>query len=78
VVKTLRPENYNEVFYVGDYFRGDTPVVMDLSGFSDADAVPLIDFAAGLVVGLRGIMERVAPKVFLLLPEPMVAQIPVR
>jgi cell division inhibitor SepF len=72
VVKTLRPQNYNEVFYVGDFFRGDTAVVMDLTAFTDADAVPLVDFAAGLVVGRGGAMERVAPKVFLLLPQQMV------
>jgi cell division inhibitor SepF len=76
VVKTLRPQSYNEVFYVGDYFRGGTPVVMDLTGFTDDAATPLIDFAAGLVVGRQGHMERVAPKVFLLLPKAMLDAVP--
>lgn len=72
MVKTLRPQNYNEIFYVGDWFRCGTPVVMDLSEFGEADAVPLVDFASGLIVGCGGAMERIAPGLFLLLPEAMV------
>jgi cell division inhibitor SepF len=34
----------------------------------DADAKRLVDFAAGLVFGLRGRIERVTNKVFLLTP----------
>jgi len=34
----------------------------------DADAKRLVDFAAGLIFGLRGGMERVTQKVFLLSP----------
>lgn len=72
MVKTLRPQNYNEVFHVGDWFRCGTPVVMDLNEFDEADALPLVDFATGLVVGCGGAMERIAPRLFLLLPEDMV------
>ena len=72
MVKTLRPQNYTEVFYVGDWFRCGTPVVMDLSEFDESDALPLVDFATGLVVGCGGAMERIAPRLFLLLPEDMV------
>jgi len=35
---------------------------------SDADAKRLVDFAAGLIFGLRGSIERVTNKVFLLSP----------
>jgi cell division inhibitor SepF len=34
----------------------------------DADAKRLVDFAAGLVFGLHGTIERVTSKVFLLSP----------
>jgi cell division inhibitor SepF len=34
----------------------------------DADAKRLVDFAAGLIFGLRGSIERVTSKVFLLSP----------
>ncbi|GAA3797082.1 hypothetical protein GCM10022226_15590 [Sphaerisporangium flaviroseum] len=69
VIKTLRPQDYNEVLYVGHFFRKGLPVVMDLTGMSDSDAKPLVDFAAGLVFGRGGDMDRIAPKVFLLVPQ---------
>lgn len=68
VVKTVRPKDYDEVYYVGHFFRMNVPVVMDLSALSDTDAKPLVDFAAGLVIGRCGAMERVDRKVFLLVP----------
>lgn len=45
---------------------------MDLTGMSDNDARPLVDFAAGLVFGRCGDMDRIANKVFLLVPPGMV------
>ncbi len=42
---------------------------MNLTDMSDADAKRLVDFAAGLVFGLHGSIERVTSKVFLLSPE---------
>ncbi|MCW2876102.1 MAG: hypothetical protein JWQ95_202, partial [Sphaerisporangium sp.] len=56
------------VLYVGHFFRKGLPVVMDLTALSDADAKPLVDFAAGLVFGRRGDMDRIAHKIFLLVP----------
>jgi cell division inhibitor SepF len=71
LAKTLRPQDYAEVLYVGHFYRKGLPVVMDLTGMSDADAKPFVDFAAGLVFGRRGDMDRIAHKVFLLLPPGM-------
>ena len=41
---------------------------MNLTEMDDADAKRLVDFAAGLVFGLHGAIERVTAKVFLLSP----------
>jgi cell division inhibitor SepF len=41
---------------------------MNLSEMDDGDAKRIVDFAAGLVFGLRGTIERVTQKVFLLSP----------
>jgi cell division inhibitor SepF len=41
---------------------------MNLTDMDDADAKRLVDFAAGLVFGLHGAIERVTSKVFLLSP----------
>jgi len=43
-------------------------VIMNVSEMEDADAKRLVDFAAGLTFGLRGTIERVTSKVFLLSP----------
>ncbi|GAA2821162.1 cell division protein SepF [Saccharopolyspora taberi] len=68
MVKTLHPQSYDDVYYVGDYFRQGNAVVMDLTALSNAEAVQLVDFAAGLVVAKNGDLDRIAPKVFLLRP----------
>ena len=41
---------------------------MNLTDMDDSDAKRLVDFAAGLVFGLHGSIERVTSKVFLLSP----------
>jgi cell division inhibitor SepF len=69
MVKTLRPQTYDDVFYIGHYFREGVAVLMDLTGLPTPDVRAFVDFAAGLVVGCGGAMERVAPQVFLLRPD---------
>ena len=68
MVMTLHPRTYNDVFHVGHYFREGSAVLMDLTRLTEDDATPLVDFAAGLVIGRGGAMERVTAGVFLLLP----------
>lgn len=67
-ITTIHPRTYNEAKQIGESFRENTPVIMNLSDMDDADAKRLVDFAAGLVFGLRGTIERVTNKVFLLSP----------
>ncbi|MDQ1603433.1 MAG: cell division inhibitor SepF [Actinomycetota bacterium] len=67
-ITTIHPRTYNEAKQIGESFRESTPVIMNLSDMDDADAKRLVDFAAGLVFGLRGTIERVTNKVFLLSP----------
>jgi cell division inhibitor SepF len=67
-ITTLHPRTYNEARTIGEHFRDGTPVIMNLTEMGDADAKRLVDFAAGLVFGLRGSIERVTQKVFLLSP----------
>jgi cell division inhibitor SepF len=68
-VTTLHPRTYNEARAIGEHFREGTPVIMNLTEMDDADAKRLVDFAAGLIFGLRGSIERVTAKVFLLSPQ---------
>ncbi len=67
-ITTLHPRTYNEARSIGENFREGVPVIMNLSEMDDADAKRLVDFAAGLVFAVRGTIERVTAKVFLLSP----------
>lgn len=67
-ISTIHPRTYNEAKNIGESFREGIPVIMNLTDLDDADAKRLVDFAAGLVFGLHGSIERVTSKVFLLSP----------
>jgi len=68
-ITTLHPQSYNDARSIGEHFRSGTPVIMNLTEMDDANAKRLVDFAAGLIFGLHGRIERVTNKVFLLSPE---------
>jgi cell division inhibitor SepF len=67
-ITTLHPRTYNDARAIGEQFRDGTPVIMNLTEMDDGDAKRIVDFAAGLVFGLHGTIERVTQKVFLLSP----------
>ena len=67
-ITTMHPRTYNEARTIGEHFREGIPVIMNLTEMVDSDAKRLVDFAAGLIFGLRGSIERVTNKVFLLSP----------
>jgi cell division inhibitor SepF len=67
-ITTLHPRTYNEARTIGEHFRDGSPLLMDLSEMDDSDAKRIIDFSAGLIFGLRGSIEQVSSKVFLLTP----------
>ncbi len=67
-ITTVHPRSYNDARVIGEAFREGTPVIMNLSEMTDADAKRLVDFSAGLIFGLHGAIERITSKVFLLSP----------
>jgi cell division inhibitor SepF len=67
-ITTMHPTTYNEARTIGEHFRDGVPVIMNLTELDESDAKRLVDFAAGLAFGLRGTMERVTNRVFLLSP----------
>jgi cell division inhibitor SepF len=68
-VHVTNPTTFNDVEEVGDRFRSDIPVIMNLDGASEMVAKRLLDFASGLIYGLDGRIERVGDRVFLLTPK---------
>jgi cell division inhibitor SepF len=67
-ITTLHPTTYREARTIGEHFRDGVPVIINLTEMEEADARRLVDFAAGLAFGLRGTIERVTNRVFLLSP----------
>lgn len=65
---TVTPRTYNEARTIGEHFRDGVPVIMNLGEMENADAKRLVDFAAGLIFGLHGSIDRITSKVFLLSP----------
>jgi len=71
-IVSVRPRSYNEARVIGENFRDGIPVIMNLSDMEDGEDKRLVDFAAGLIFGMRGNIERVSSKVFLLCPQNLV------
>jgi cell division inhibitor SepF len=67
-ITTLHPRSYSEARTIGEQYRDGTPVIMNLTEMEEADAKRLVDFAAGLAFAMRGSIEKVTNRVFLLSP----------
>lgn len=67
-ITTIHPKTYDDAQAVGAAVRDGIPVVLNLTDVSEAVAFRIVDFSAGVVFGLRGSIERVTPRVFLLSP----------
>ena len=67
-IVTIHPTAYSDAVTIGEAFRDGTPVIINLTDMGEEEARRLVDFAAGLTFGLRGVIERVTNRVFLLSP----------
>lgn len=65
---TVRLTGFGEARLIGEKYRDGQSVILDMTDMSDSDARRLVDFSAGLAFALRGSIDKVAPKVFMLLP----------
>lgn len=67
-IGTVTPDSFRDARGIGELFRDGVPVIINLTSMEPGDAKRVVDFAAGLTFGLRGSIERVATRVFLLSP----------
>jgi cell division inhibitor SepF len=67
-ITTVHPRSYSDAKVIGESFRDGIPVIMNVTDMGEAEAKRLVDFSAGLIFALRGNIERVTNKVFLLSP----------
>jgi len=64
----VAPRSFNDAQEIADRFRGGAAVILNLQETDAALGRRLIDFCSGLCYGLRGQMQRVGDRVFLLTP----------
>jgi cell division inhibitor SepF len=62
------PKSFNDAQDVGDKFKDQIPVIINLQGSEPVLAKRVIDFACGLTYALDGGIQQVADKVYLLTP----------
>ncbi|MGW4275933.1 cell division protein SepF [Streptomyces seoulensis] len=67
-IGTVTPDSFRDARAIGELFRDGVPVIVNLTAMEPGDAKRVVDFAAGLVFGLRGSIDRVSTRVFLLSP----------
>ena len=65
---TIKLSGFADAAVIGEKYRDGQSVIMDMTEMADADARRLVDFAAGLAFAMRGSIDKVTTKVFMLLP----------
>ena len=67
-IAIVRPRNFRDAATIGEYFRQEIPVIINLEEMNNAEAWRIIDFVSGLILGLGGDIERVSRRTFLIMP----------
>ena len=67
-IAVVRPRNFRDAATVGEYYRQEIPVIINLEDMEKIDATRIIDFVSGLILGLGGDLERVSRRTFLIVP----------
>jgi cell division inhibitor SepF len=67
-IASVHAKNFRDAHTIGEYFRQDIPVIINLTDMSGPDAKRIVDFASGLIFGRRGDIERLSSRVFLIMP----------
>ena len=67
-IAVVRPRNFRDAATVGEYYRQEIPVVINLEDMEKVDATRIIDFISGLILGLGGDLERISRRTFLIVP----------
>lgn len=67
-ITSIHPRSYEEAQLVGRAIRDGIPVILNLVDVPEDVAYRIVDFSAGVVFGLRGSIDRVTSRVFLLCP----------
>ena len=67
-IAVVRPRNFQDAATVGEYFRQEIPVIINLEDMDNAVSTRIIDFVSGLILGLGGDIEKLSRRAFLIVP----------
>ena len=67
-IAIVRPRNFRDAATVGEYYRQEIPVIINLEDMDNADSTRIIDFVSGLILGLCGDIEKISRRTFLIVP----------
>jgi cell division inhibitor SepF len=67
-ISIVRPRNFRDAITVGEYYRQGIPVIINLEDMDNTEAKRIMDFVSGLILGLRGDIERFSRHAFLIVP----------
>jgi len=67
-IRHFRPYSFGEAAKIGETFKEGVPIVLNLTTTDEKQAQKLIDFASGMAFVTDGKLERITPRVFLLIP----------
>lgn len=65
---TVKLTGFGEARVVGERYRQGMSVILDMTDLTDSEARRVVDFAAGLAFAMRGSIDKVTTRVFMLLP----------
>ena len=68
LIATVRPLTFRDALTIGERFRHDIPVIVNLQEMDTPDAKRIVDFMSGLIFGRHGDIQRLAGRVFLIVP----------
>lgn len=68
-VVLCEPESYEDVQTVADHLRSKRPVVLNLEGLPNDQALRIVDFISGTVYALGGKLEKISRETFLCTPD---------
>lgn len=67
-IAIVRPRNFRDAATIGEYYRQEIPVIINLEDMDNAASTRIIDFVSGLILGLCGDIEKISRRTFLIVP----------
>ena len=67
-IRHVRPYSFSEAANIGETYKEGVPIVLNLTTTDEKQAQKLIDFASGMAFVTDGKLERITPRVFLIIP----------